>query len=785
MSRSVGGLTASRAYDHAERLLRIGFVSSTSLLALGTAAIAQPAPVPPPPATDIELSELSVMGEARGRSLNSDLYGRGGATGPVPGYVASRSTVGTKTDTPILETAQSVSVIGRQQIEDQNALTINQALRFTPSVTTEQRGGAGSTRLEQFYIRGFTAPIFLDNMALPTNRDAFPSVDPYRLERVDIIKGPASVLYGQSGPGGLVNLVSKVPQFVRHGEIFVQGGGFSEVRGGFDVGGPIQSDIPGLADQFAYRVIGLGWNGDGPAVTTKVERAFINPSLTWRPSADTSLTIIANYQRDPFSGFYGGFPAVGTVFPRNFGNGVFGRLPVNFYDGDRNIERSDRTQASIEYLFDHRITENLRFHSAGRYLRTNGDYRSVFTTFGDVNGPYTSGPTIGRSVGGTQVDIEAYTMDNNFIADFDTGPIAHTALLGVDHRTFSTRSVTGPFPATTGLNALAPDHDLPIRFPAFTSTSRIDAQQTGVYFQDQAKFDRFILTLGGRYDTARQTGPTRTFAPNGLTIQDVPAEAFTGRASLLYLFDSGVAPYVSYSEAFEPIVNGRIFDTAFGSAGRIPVPIASNQYEAGIKYQPPGTDILLTTAFFDIRRSNATTTDPVNPGFVVQTGEVGVQGVEFEARATLAEGLSLIGGFSLLDIRNVRDTGFTTNDLTRRQVPLQGLRPVQVPDTTASLFVDYRFTSGPLLGLGLGGGVRYLGPSWGDPANTFQVPESVLVDAVASYDMKHLDPRLAGLSAQINVQNLLDERYVTGCFTYSGCYYGLPRTVYATLRYRW
>ncbi|MCJ2085333.1 TonB-dependent siderophore receptor [Methylobacterium sp. E-005] len=760
----------------------LGFILSTTCAVCwaGIAVAQQTA------ATDVELSELSVMGETSGRTLNGDLYGRGGAAGAVPGYVASRSTVGTKTDTPIVETAQSVSVIGRRQIEDQNALTINQALRYTPSVTTEQRGGAGSTRLEQFYIRGFTAPLFLDNMALPGNRDAFPTVDPYRLERVDIIKGPASVLYGQSGPGGIVNLVSKVPQFVRHGEVFLQGGGFSEVRGGFDVGGPIASDIPGLADQFAYRVIGLGWNGDGPAVTTKVERAFISPSITWRPSTDTSLTIIGNYQRDPFSGFYGGFPAVGTIFARNFGNGIFGRLPVNFYDGDRNIERSDRTQASVEYLFDQRFGENLRFHSAGRYLRSNGDYRSVFTTFGDVNGPYTSGPIIGRSVGGTQVDIEAYTMDNNFIADFDTGPIAHTALLGVDHRTFSTRSVTGPFPATTSLNALAPDHDLPIRFPAFTSTSRIDAQQTGVYFQDQAKVDGFILTLGGRYDTARQTGPTRTFSPtNSLAIQDVPAEAFTGRASLLYLFDSGVAPYVSYSEAFEPIVTGRIFDRSFGTAGRIPDPISSNQYEAGIKYQPPGTDILLTTAVFDIRRSNATTTDPNNPGFVVQTGEVGVQGIEFEARATIAEGLSLIGGFSLLDIRNVRDTGFTTNDLTRRQVPLQGLRPVQVPDTTASLFVDYRFTEGPLFGLGLGGGVRYLGPSWGDPANTFQVPESVLVDAVVSYDMKHFDPRLTGLTAQLNVQNLLDERYVTGCFTYSGCYYGLPRTVYATLRYRW
>ena len=272
MSKPSGRRSASRAPFCAEWLLRVGFVSTTSIFSIGTAALAEPAP-----ATDVELSELSVMGEGRGRTLNSDLYGAGGANGAVPGYVASRSTVGTKTDTPIVETAQSVSVIGRQQIEDQNALTINQALRYTPSVTTEQRGGAGSTRLEQFFIRGFAAPIFLDNMALPGNRDAFPTVDPYRLERVDIIKGPASVLYGQSGPGGIVNLVSKVPQFVRHGEIFVQGGGFSEVRSGFDIGGPIESDIPGLADQFAYRVIGLGWNGDGPAVTTKVERAFINP----------------------------------------------------------------------------------------------------------------------------------------------------------------------------------------------------------------------------------------------------------------------------------------------------------------------------------------------------------------------------------------------------------------------------------------------------------------------------------------------------------------------------
>ena len=736
-------------------------------------------------ATDVELSELSVTGEGAGRSLGNALYGPGGATGPVPGYVASRSTVGTKTDTPILETAQSVSVIGRKQIDDQAPLSINQALRYTPSVTTEQRGGAGASRLEQFFIRGFSAPVFLDGMIIQGGRDAFPTVDPFRLERIDIVKGPASVLYGQSGPGGIVNLVSKVPRFVQHGEIFVQGGGFNEVRGGFDIGGPIAAGSGGaLADQFAYRVVGLGWKGDGPVKTTEVERVFINPSLTWRPSTDTQLTVIANYQRDPYSGYYGGVPSSGTLFARNFGNGRIGRLPVDFYDGDRNFERSDRTQGAVSYLFDHRFNENLSFHSAARYLRTEGDYRSVYTGF-TGNLPFQSGPLIARGRGGTRVGVDAWTTDNNLVAKFDTGFIAHTALVGVDYRNIETDTLSGPFPSAPNLNALAPNNFMNIPFPPFTSRSRITGEQTGVYFQDQMKFDRLVLTLGGRYDWARQFGPTRTLATGVVTPQDVPAEAFTGRASLLYLFDSGIAPYVSYSEAFEPITSGKIFDANFGSAGRIPDPITSNQYEAGIKYQPPGTDILLTTAFFDIRRQNALNADPFNPGFSLQTGEVGVQGMEFEARANITEGLTLVGGFSLIDIRNTADTTRTANELTGGTVPLLGRRPVQVPDTTISLFADYTFTSGPFIGLGIGGGVRYLGSSWGDPANTFKVPESVLVDAVVKYDLKHLSPTLAGFSMQLNAQNLLDERYVTGCFNYSACYYGLSRTVYATLRYRW
>lgn len=453
------------------------------------------------------------------------------------------------------------------------------------------------------------------------------------------------MLYGQSGPGGIVNLTSKMPQFVRHGEVFVQGGGFSEVRGGFDVGGPITSEttIPGT-EEFAYRVTALGWNGDGPAVTTRVERAFIQPSLTWRPSADTSLTVLGLYQRDPFSGFYGGFPAYGTVFPRNFGSGIVGRLPVDFYDGDRNFEQSDRTQAAVTYVLDHRFDDAFRFHSSGRFLRTEGQYRSVYGAFSG-NTPLfpatalTTGPLINRSRIATDVAIDAYTMDNYVEAKFDTGPFAHTALFGVDHQTIKTRTLQTPFPAAPDLNALTPNYDMNIAVPGFTSNARITAQQTGVYLQDQIKVDRLVLTLGGRYDTARQAGPTRTLATGAVAFQDVPSDALTYRASLLYRFDGGVAPYVSYSEAFEPIASGRIYDPAFGTTGRIPDPISSRQYEAGIKYQPPGTDILLTAAAFDIKRSNTLTPDPVNgPTFSLQTGEIGVQGVEFEARATLAEG---------------------------------------------------------------------------------------------------------------------------------------------------
>ncbi len=195
-----------------------------------------PAALQAQPATEtVTLDTLSVEGAGTGRNAAGSQPG--GAVGPVRGYVATQSgspprPIPDRGDGPVDLGDRPQADRGPERAHPQPGPALH------PSVTTEQRGGAGATRLDQFYIRGFPAPLFLDGLALPGSRDAGPSIDPYRVERIDVIKGPSSVLYGQAGAGGVVNFVSKVPRFAQHGEIFVQGGGFNEVRGGFDIGGP-------------------------------------------------------------------------------------------------------------------------------------------------------------------------------------------------------------------------------------------------------------------------------------------------------------------------------------------------------------------------------------------------------------------------------------------------------------------------------------------------------------------------------------------------------------------
>ncbi|CAM4133754.1 TonB-dependent siderophore receptor [Bordetella muralis] len=687
-------------------------------------------------------------------------------TGQTYGVVSTVASTGTKTDTPLLETPQSISVITQTQIAQQGANTLNQVLRYTPGVAVETRG-ATATRLDQFTIRGFSATSYLDGLRVFGGRDALPQVDAYRLERVDVLKGPSSVMYGQGGPGGVVNQVSKRPVAGQVNEVGVEFGTNSLLRGMADVGGSLNDD-----GTLLYRVVGAGYKANGQLHDTKERRYYVSPSFLWQPTADTRLTVLTHFQRDPDMGAYGALPAMGTVHALPDGS----RFSRSFYDGDKGFERSDRKHYSLGYEFEHRFNDTFKATQKLRYVHADAEYRSIYNSGWADPGTYRY---LKRGLTGTDVKFDALTLDNNLLANFSTGPFDHTALLGFDYQRVKTdtlsASQTGDF---LNLDTWNPNYDMGFTMPAFTSDQTQTQYQAGLYFQDQIKLGRLSVLLGGRYDWARTNTNATNLNTGVRTHTPQRAQAFTGRAGLLYLFDNGVAPYFSYSQSFEP-QNGTGWDGAPFD------PVEGEQYELGVKYEPAGSRTLLTAALYDIRRKNLTTTDP-DPTHIcsggrcsIQAGEVRTRGLELEAKTEPVEGLSVIASYSWMQ------NAYTKDNPNAAGVSLKGTQPAGVPKHQASAWVHYEMQSGPLAGLGMGAGVRYLGETWGDANNTFKVSSATLFDLGLDYDLGRYQPALKGWQVSLNVANVFDKRYVASCLSEAWCWYGYDRTVKAAVRYRW
>lgn len=692
------------------------------------------------------------------------VQGGGSALDPTTGYVAHESTTATKTDTPVIEIPQSISTITQDQLREQGATTLNQALRYTSGVTPENRGSV-ATRLDQFTVRGFSASSFLDGLRVFGSRDALPQVDSYRLERIDVLKGPGSVMFGQGGPGGIVNQISKRPLKDPLHEIGLHIGNFDYRRVDADFSGPLDAE-----KKFLYRVTGSAYMADGQIDYTKERRYWIAPSFTWQPSADTRLTILTHFQRDPHMGSYGGMPGLRSLTVP--GDGY--RVRPGFYDGDADYETSDRRNSSVGYQFEHRFNDTLTLRSNARYLHAEGVYRTVYMN-STGTGFLDPGMTLlNRNRGGTDVEMDQFVVDNHIQAKFNTGSIGHTALLGVDfaHMKSDTRGST--FDAAPPLNIFNPDYHQVIPEPNWTSQTRQRQYQTGIYFQDQIKIERLSVLLGGRYDWSRTMSDATTLSSGVTRHTPQHAKAFTGRAGVIYNFDNGVAPYASYSESFEPQSgtdrNGDPFD-----------PTKGKQVEVGVKYQPTGTNALFTAAAFDIRRQNLLTAIPgcVGAGCQEQTGELRTQGVELEARGEVARGLTLIGNYSYID------NEYTKDNPTATAPSLVGKSPTGIPKHQASAWARYQLQGGPLAGLGMAAGVRYLGTSAGDNANTFKVPSATLVDAALDFDLGRASPQFKGMTVALNVSNLFNKEYFASCWSDSFCYFGYQRSVRASFRYRW
>ncbi len=681
------------------------------------------------------------------------------AWGPAPTIAAKRTATATKTDTPIEKTPQSISVVTRQEMEIHQSKSVKEALGYTPGVVVSNRGA--STTYDFVSIRGFTSVglsqnNYLDGMKLQGNFYNDAAIDPYMLERVELMRGPTSVLYGKSNPGGIISMVSKRPMTEPLHEVQFKMGTNSLYQTGFDF-----SDALDDNGEYSYRLTGLARSANEQQSHSEQQRYTIAPSFSWRPDDKTNFTFLSYFQNEPETGYYGWLPKEGTVEPLPNGS----RLPTNFNEGADNNTYS-RNQKMVGYSFEHGFNDTFTVRQNLRFVEMKTSQNSVYgtgiCTTNTFNAPCQALPTdvrdhyLGR---GTVVDnerLQNFSVDTQLQSKFATGDIDHILLTGVDfmrmrndiNATFGTAPVVDLYNPQT-LN----DFD----FGSAAPYQLNETKQTGIYAQDQAEWDKWVLTLGGRYDWSQQGTTVRA---DGGSIERNDHQ-FTWRGGVNYLFDNGITPYFSYSQSFEP----NAFDlysvprTAFA-------PSKGEQYEAGVKYVPKDMPIVLTGAVYHLTKTNTLTTDPNNPTLQVPSGEVRSQGVELEAKAALSASINVTASYTYTDAEYTKDTN------------LQGNRVEQVPEHMASLWGDYTFNSGVLSGLTLGTGGRFIGSSYGDPANTFKVGSAAVMDAVVKYDLARFG--FAGSSVAVNVNNLLDREYVSSCFQTYGCFWGADRQVVAT-----
>lgn len=662
------------------------------------------------------------------------------------GYVALRSQAGTKSDTPILKVPQAISVVTRQQMDVQSVENVAQALRYTSGISPEQRG-TNTDSLEYLYVRGFLVDEFWNGLRTPSPAGGFgynvTSFDPYLFERIELLHGPGSVLYGQGSPGGTVNLVSKLPTGTPLHQVGFTTGSHGRLQGYFDLGGPLDRD-----GRLRYRLTADGLDSGTQTDHVRQKRVAIAPSLSWRPSDATTLTVLANYQDDPEAGIYNSVP--------------YGYPSRSLYPGEPGFDSFHKRMQSIGYQFEHRFDEVWSFRQNYRYLHNEQTIKYVGN-----NGFEADGVTLSRTPYLNIGTVNANTLDNQLNARFQTGAVRHDLSAGLDYQYIQfDHYFYGSLSATPGLDVTAPVYGQSIPYPTFmyaTSTATT-VEQLGAYLQDQFDLERWSFLLGLRQDWTKQE---QLSYKTGATSRQSD-RAFTWRAGAVYRFDDGLAPYFGYTRSFQPQVGTTYAGQAFD-------PLTAEQYEAGVKLQPRDATGFFTLSAFHLTENNVATSDPQHSGFSVLTGQVRSRGVELEGHASLGDHLQLIGSYTLTDLCN-----------TRSNTASLGKVPVGIPRNAASLWADYTISAGALEGLLFGGGVRYVGGSYADTANSFKTSSATLLDLALHYDLGSRFAGLHGWTASLNASNLLDRKYIASCSSSTSyCYWGQARQVLLDARYQW
>jgi TonB-dependent siderophore receptor len=662
--------------------------------------------------------------------------------GAVKGYVAKRTATGTKTDTPIVEVPQTVNVVTADQIEATKAQTLSDVLAYTPGVVSRQ---ANDHTGDSFTIRGFHASsqygsFYRDGTKYMVNSFAG-QLEPYGFERVEVLKGASSVLLGSAAPGGIINTVTKKPTIDPLHEVNVELGSYDHRQVSADFGGALTED-----GQWSYRLTALKRDTDTFVDHVPDDRDYLAPALTWRPDQDTSLTVLGYYQKSRTAYNYG-FPAGVTIL-----SNPNGRVSSDTFVGEPGYDHYDGDVYSLGYLFEHAFNDRLTLRNSARYVQSQLDFPAI-----GISGLAADNRTTAwRGATDRKNRSTGFTTDTSMEFEWRTGPIAHTSLAGVDYTESTFYDLR--FSRTAGaIDLYAPSYTGVGNTITPAGAGKSTATRLGAYAQNQMKlWDKVVLVAGGRQDWTEDRSST-DYGKNWTSDHD---KAFSGRAGLVYLADNGLAPFISYSESFEPQSGTDRLGASFK-------PTTGQQYEIGLRYQPPGVNAMVSGTLYELTRQNVTTPDPVAPAtFSIQNGEVRSRGFEIEAKAEVTPRLNVMTGYTYTDSR-------VTESNTAAEL---GRRNATVPYNQLSLWGDYNLGDFSLPEVTAGLGMRYVDTTLGFTAVKGEVPSYTVFDAMVRYDMDEW-------RFTVNATNLFDKEYIASC-TYA-CFFGDRRKVVGTLSYRW
>ncbi len=664
-------------------------------------------------------------------------------------YGASRSNTATKTDTPLIETPQSVTVITSEQIRDQASPNLQEALRYTPGVRNELYGI--DNRGDWFALRGSDeSTVLLDGLRLPlTGYYGVVRIEPFAYERIEVLRGPSSIIAGQNDPGGVVNLVSKRPQPDAAKELGLSFGSFDHREIRADATGPLNED-----GSLLYRLIAVGKESDTQIDYADEQRTLVAPSLTWLASDRASVTMYGEYQYDRSKNTNAFLGLDGTLRPA-----PNGPIPRDLFIGEPGWDRYGGTRWRFGYASEFWLNDSWQLRHSLRHDDVEGLMKSMYANwwdgFMDENGNLDpEGQYLGRL---TYVYEDRARMTGGDLlteGHFKTGAVEHTVLFGMDGMTSDSRqrSSDGTGPA---LNVYDPIYGIvgePILDDSLPMT-RNEITRVGFLAQDQMKlFDQLSLRTGVRRDKVRNV------VVDSETQEDWATSINVG---LVYEVVPGLAPYLSYSESFNPV-------TGTDAAGRGFKPKRGEQIEAGLKWEAQSIPVQASAAVYSIDEKNRLANDPDNFGFSVQIGDARVRGVELETQGQVGS-WSLIGGYAYTKVR--ASAASFGGDLDSDQ-QLEG-----IPEHTASIWAVHDFERLGIRGLRVGAGARYVSRI-GDGTGDVFVPSVTLFDAMASYDA-------GAWRVALNANNLTDKSYIATCLARGDCWFGQRRRVVASISYLW